>query len=109
NNKGDYNERKDLAPYAYDVLYLEYLDEETYAQVKKAAVHEKSGIIDVVYFLVLACYFVYFAFTIAATICNITLVFGELLLVCSSLWGCLAVFTGLMPILMIQYRKYKAL
>ena len=35
NNKGDEDERKDLKPYAYDVIYLEAMDEETY----KAVVH----------------------------------------------------------------------
>lgn len=35
NNKGDEDERKDLKPYAYDVIYIEAMDEETY----KAVVH----------------------------------------------------------------------
>ena len=34
-NKGDEDERKDLKPYAYDVIYIEAMDEETY----KAVVH----------------------------------------------------------------------
>ena len=35
NNKGDEDERKDLKPYAYDVIYLEAMDDETY----KAVIH----------------------------------------------------------------------
>lgn len=36
-NKGDENERTDLAPYAYDVIYLEQMDAETYKVVSQAA------------------------------------------------------------------------
>ena len=36
NNKGDEDERKDLKPYAYDVIYLEAMDEETYKDVVHA-------------------------------------------------------------------------
>ena len=41
NNKNDYNERKDLEPYGYDCLYLEYLDQEAYALVLEAAKKKK--------------------------------------------------------------------
>lgn len=36
-NKGDVDERTDLAPYAYDVIYIEQMDAETYKMVLKAA------------------------------------------------------------------------
>ncbi len=37
NNKGDKDERKDLKPYAYDVITTEAMDNETYLMVCKAA------------------------------------------------------------------------
>lgn len=37
NNKGDVDERKDLKPYAYDVITTETMDNETYEMVCKAA------------------------------------------------------------------------
>jgi hypothetical protein len=36
-NKGDVDERTDLKPYAYDVIYLEQMDAETYKMVSQAA------------------------------------------------------------------------
>lgn len=36
NNKGAEDERKDLKPYAYDVIYIEAMDEETYQAVVHA-------------------------------------------------------------------------
>lgn len=37
NNKGDVDEKKDMKPYAYDVIRTEAMDSETYEMVKKAA------------------------------------------------------------------------
>ncbi|MBQ9124927.1 MAG: hypothetical protein IJY14_04460 [Acholeplasmatales bacterium] len=47
-NKGDKDERTDLTPYAYDVIYLEVMDNETYQMVCKAAknnLRTKTGVI----------------------------------------------------------------
>ncbi|MBD5391147.1 hypothetical protein HDR67_03995 [bacterium] len=110
NNKGDYNERHDLAPYAYDVLYIEYLDEEAYTLVKQASVHEKSKLIDVFYIIGLSVYFVFLAFTLGVTAYLSTIYpFSDLILLCGTFWGILIVITLLLPIVLIQYRKYKAL
>ncbi|MDE7264375.1 MAG: hypothetical protein K2N64_06915 [Anaeroplasmataceae bacterium] len=111
NNKGDFNERKDLTPYAYDVLYLDYLDDEAYALVKQAAVHEKSRFIDVFYYSSIVVYFVFLALTIGATAyVSSTMAngFENSLMLCGALWGSLVLFTALLPILLIQYRKFKA-
>lgn len=110
NNKGDYNERTDLTPYAYDVLYLEYLDDEAYALVKQAAVHEKSKCIDVFYIIAMAIYFAFVALVLGVTIYFATKhPFSDILLLCGSLWGSLCIATIWFPILLIQYRKFKAL
>ncbi|MDE7105774.1 MAG: hypothetical protein K2O22_01255, partial [Anaeroplasmataceae bacterium] len=99
NNKNDYNERKDLAPYAYDCLFIEYLDDEGYALVKQAAVHEKSKFIDVFYYAAIVLYFIFLAVTLGFTIYYFTS--GQLLenviVLCNSLWGCLAIVTVLLP------------
>lgn len=110
NNKGDEFERKDMKPYAYDVVYLEYLDSEAYDLVKKAAVHEKSKGIDFCYYLNFVLYFVLLIFNIVAPIIFATKMpgFSNLVLLCSSLWGTQFIMTIFLPILMIQYRKFKA-
>lgn len=111
NNKGDYNERKDLTPYAYDVLYLDYLDEEAYSLVKQAAVHEKSSFIDIFYYSSIVLYFIFLVLTIGATIyVSSTMAngFENSLMLCGSLWGALVIYTVLLPVLLIQYRKFKA-
>ena len=43
NNKGADDERKDLKPYAYDVIYLEQMDEETYQAVCHAGKNNVSS------------------------------------------------------------------
>ncbi|MDE6241713.1 MAG: hypothetical protein K2M08_04740 [Anaeroplasmataceae bacterium] len=109
NNKNDYNERKDLTPYGYDCLYIEYLDEEAYELVKKAAVHEKSRFIDIFYYATIVFYFIYLALTLGLTIYYlIEQSFENVLILCAALWGGLATFTALIPIVLIQYRKFKA-
>ncbi|MDE7213877.1 MAG: hypothetical protein K2N42_04795, partial [Anaeroplasmataceae bacterium] len=106
----DYNERKDLTPYAYDCIYLEYLDEEAYHLVKQASVHEKSVLIDVFYWIAIVFYFVYLALTLGLTIYYIIeqQSLENLLILCGALWGGLGVYTGVLPLALIQYRKFKA-
>jgi len=43
NNKGDEDERKDMKPYAYDVIYFEQMDEETYKAVCHAGKNNVSS------------------------------------------------------------------
>lgn len=109
NNKNDANERKDLKPYAYDVIYLEYLDVEGFQLVKQAAVHEGSLLIHIFHYAAIVVYFVLLLVTLGATIYYSTVVeLYNVLIICSPLWGSLGVYTAVLPILMIQYRKYKA-
>ena len=110
NNKGDSNERKDLAPYAYDCIYLEYLDAEAYALVRKAAIHEKSRLIDIFYYGSIIAYI----FLLVLNIVNLVLClssgtgFSEFILLAGSVIGAQFIMTILLPILFMNYRKFKA-
>lgn len=110
-NKGDdESEKKDLSPYAYDVLELELLGAEEFEMVKKAATHEKSGLIDALY---KSAYVLYFLLAIVTIACVIALCITQagltsILLVCGPLFSALVTGTIILPILAIQYRKFKA-
>lgn len=109
NNKNDYNERKDLVPYAYDVLYIEYLDEEAYALVKQAAIYEKSTLIDIFYYTSLVFYLFFLGLNLGVSIYYLReQSFENVLLLCGALWGGLGVYTAILPVFLIQYRKFKA-
>lgn len=110
NNKGDSNERKDLAPYAYDCIYLEYLDSEAYELVRKAAIHEKTKLIDGFYYGSIVAYILLFIINIV----NLVLCFSsgtgfsEFILLAGSIIGAQFIMTILLSILLIHYRKFKA-
>lgn len=109
-NKGSEDERKDLTPYAYDVLYLELLDAETYEVVKQAHVHEKTKFIDCFVKIAIVGYFCLVALFLAVVI-HLAIIqsdFSSFILFCGSLIGCLIIATILLPLLLIQYRKFKA-
>jgi len=59
NNKGDVDEKKNMAPYAYDCIITEAMDEETYQMVLKAAKHNISVFVPA---LRITAYVVYLAF-----------------------------------------------
>lgn len=109
NNKGDVDERLDMEPYAYDVLYLEYLNNEDYEAVKKASVHEKGGLVNTFYILSFVAYFVLLGLILATVISLLItgFVFTSFCLVCGPIIGAFAVYTGLMPVIIMNYRKYK--
>lgn len=110
NNKGSEDERKDMKPYAYDVLYLEYLDSESYDVVKKAHVHEKSRLIDSLVYMAISFYFILLLMTICTIIYLILekAEYSSILLVAGSLMSGVVVSTILLPILLIKHRKFKA-
>ena len=64
NNKGDVDENKAMKPYAYDVLYLETVDEETYQILCKAAKNNLKSSFQILYKAAFICYFVAIAITI---------------------------------------------
>lgn len=110
NNKGDESEKKDMLPYAYDVLYLEQLDEEAYTLVKQAAVHENSKFIDKFVVLSVVLYFALLLFNVATIIYFLinNTDFINYILICGSLYSCQVIMTPLLPLLLMKYRKFKA-
>lgn len=110
NNKGDVDERKDLTPYAYDVIYLENLTAEEYELVKKAAVHEKSRMIDTLYVSSIVLYFVLLIIVIASILYLgiSTKDFNSVIYICGPLISMQALLTVILPMLMMKYRKFKA-
>ncbi len=109
-NKGSDDERNDLQPYAYDVIYLEYLTPEDYELVKKAHVHEKSLPINISYFVGLGVYFAYLVFmlwTIAVLSTN-GLESSQFIWLAGPIIGLFVIATILLPVLLIHYRRYKA-
>ena len=111
NNEGAEDERKDMAPYAYDVLYLEYLDAETYEKVKKAGIHETSHV-PTLYVASWVAYFTLLALNIAVLIYVIIqqggFDFTTYMLVAGSILGSTVISTCLLTLVSIKYHNYKA-
>ncbi len=110
NNEGAEDERKDMTPYAYDVLYLEYLDGETYEKVKKAGIHETSKV-PTLYVASWVAYFALIALNIAILIYTIIqpngFDFTTYMLVAGSSLGALVISTLLLTLVSIKYHNYK--
>lgn len=113
-NKGDENERVDLAPYAYDIIYLESMDAETYKMVSHAAkrnlptlvsrLYVASWVIYIVNALIALSMILYSIFTSQAPLINTLM---------SAIYTVLAninaavVATPLLALLSIKYKSYK--
>ena len=99
-----------MTPYAYDVLYLEYLDEETYEKVKKAGIHETSKV-PTLYVASWIAYFALIALNIAVIIFTIIqsngFDFTTYMLVAGAILGSLVVSTCLLTLVSIKYHNYK--
>jgi hypothetical protein len=122
NNKGDVDERPDLKPYAYDVIELDSMDEETYAHVYKSAKHNLSGLPDlfiklanVMYWVLIAVTFIIFTYVLIEGLKNnqfsIEALVSQLLnclYTIMPLVGSIAVATPLMVLANIKYNNYKA-
>lgn len=115
-NKGDVDERKDLKPYAYDVIYLEIMDNETFQMVAKAAKNNISNKISFAYKSSLVMYFILIVFTIGYFIFNLitqsssgfsTALFSALFYG-ASYFTAIVITTPLIVLMMIKYKKYKA-
>ena len=111
NNEGAEDERKDMAPYAYDVLYLEYLDAETYEKVKKAGIHETSHV-PTLYVASWVAYFLLIALNIGVLLYTIIMStpfeMTTYMLVAGAILGSLVVSTCLLTLVSIKYHNYKA-
>ena len=110
NNEGSEDENKEMTPYAYDVLYLEYLDEETFEKVKKAGIHETSHV-PTLYVASWVAYFVLLALNIAVLIFTIIASngfdFTTYMIVAGSILGAQVVATLLLTLVSIKYHNYK--
>lgn len=116
NNKGDADERKDMKPYAYDVIYLEAMDNETFEMVAKAAKNNLRTKVSFVYKASIVMYFIYIALVVVNSIYIFfqTISSGVLAALTSVLYNEDVYFTGLiistilLVLAMIKYKKYKA-
>ena len=116
-NKGDSDgERKDLAPYAYDVLYTDRMDEETYQMVLKAAKNNYRNAITILYKTSVVLYFVLIAVWLFELIFNfvnyvsngVFMAFGMSLFYAATFFVGIVIATPLLALLSIKYKKYKA-
>ena len=122
NNKGDVDERPDLKPYAFDVIEIESMDEETYNHVFKSAKHNLSGLPDffiklanVMYWVLIAVTVIIFAYVLIEGLKNtpfsIEVLVSQLLnglYTIMTLVGSIAIATPLMVLANIKYNNYKA-
>ncbi len=115
NNKGDVDEDKTMKPYAYDCIYTELMDEETYQAVCQAAKNNLSSKVKVLYnasfivfFVMLAITFFIFTYNIITASAN-----GFLSAIASAFYYTVTYFaidTIMLPLLVlisIKYKKYK--
>ncbi len=117
-NKGDVDERKDLKPYAYDVIFLEIMDNETYEMVSKAAKNNIHNIVGFAYVSSFVLYFAHIIITLSMFIYNLiansTQKVSFLNNLLSSVSSVVVYFISiiiaapLLVLMMIKYRKYKA-
>ena len=110
NNEGSEDEDKNMTPYAYDVLFLEYLDEETYEKVQKAGIRETSNV-PTLYVASLVGYFALVAINIAILIFSFIqeggFSFTTYMLVGGPCLAGLVISTCLLTLVSIKYHNYK--
>lgn len=117
NNKGDVDERKDLKPYAYDVIYIENMDNETYQMVCKAATNNLRTTLSVAYKASIILYFIHVAVTIIISIYTFITysmngnkffysLFNTIFNLGTYYIGVILA-TPLLVLIMIKYRKYR--
>ena len=98
-----------MAPYAYDVITLEYMDNETYEAVCHAAKNNLSNPISILYKASFIVYFVYVLFTLGVTIYNmIDSNFATAMFACGALIAGAIIVLPLLALLAIKYKNYKA-
>lgn len=114
-NKGE-DDVKEVKPYGYKVLYIESMDDETYALVLKAAKNNIKNGVSRMYKAAFVLYFVLMALTVINMIYIFiqTLESGVMTALASIIYNCGIYFVGILlaTILlvpaMIRYKKYKA-
>ncbi len=108
-------EKKDVAPYGYDVIYIELMDNETYDMVMRAARNNLTNAVTVIYRASYVCYFALIALTVYVFLFNLityansgfsTALSSSLFYSASYIAGCVLA-TGLQTLVSIKYKKYK--
>lgn len=115
NNKGDVDENKAMAPYAYDMIIVEAMDDETYQMVCKAAKNNISNKVKVLYFASFICYFVFIGLTLINLVnmliltadSNFQSILATVFDYCGVYFLGILLATPLLVLISIKYRKYK--
>lgn len=115
NNKGDVDENKSMKPYAYDCIFVETMDDETYEAVCRAAKNNLSSSVKVLYRASFITFFVMLALTAFVFIYNLINASsnGFMNALASSLFYTATYFlidVVMLPLLVlisIKYKKYK--
>lgn len=117
-NKGDEDEVKGMKPYAYDVIEIESMDEETYQAVIKAAAHNLSDAPRLFYKAGFITFFVLLGITVLFFIINMIYYsnqsvtgFNLITVSLSSISALLGFDACMVPLLCvasIQYKKYES-
>lgn len=116
NNKGDDSAKQDVKPYGYDVVELELMDEQTFAEVMKAANNNLHPVIGklyvtawVLYMLEIVCFIVLFLYALIASIdggAKGAAIFQALNYTEGLLAG-IVISTPLLVLMKVKYDKYK--
>ena len=118
-DKADLENKKELAPYAYDCIVTNAMDEETYQLVLGAAKHNLNNGIKAFYITSIVCYAIYLLITFIAVIFTNIYIFdvskpnnfaSYVAMFCYQNGSILAgtvISTILMALLSIKYKKYK--
>ncbi len=120
-NKGDADERKDLKPYAYDVIAIEQMDNEAYVMVCKAAKNNLKSSVRLAYRFSIVFYIINVVVAACIVLYNIFQGIGNgvedfkafINLIFSTFYYSGTYITGvlvaspLIALMMIKYKKYK--
>ena len=114
--KGD-DEKKNMTPYGYDVLYVELMDNETYDMVMHAAKNNLTNSVTVLYRSSFVCFFIFLAITLFVFVYNLIVIAetGTFLNALASAFfysatflGVDCILLGLLTLVSIKYKKYKS-
>lgn len=116
NNKGDKDENVDMKPYAYSVIYLDTMDDETFEMVKKAGKNNSSTIVSIMYKTAFISYIIYALWSLFVFICIFvdSFVGGTFrdaytysILYAGTPLGLSIAMIPLLVVMTIKYKKYK--
>lgn len=115
NNKGDEDENKSMKPYAYDCIFIESMDDETYEAVCSAAKNNLSSSVKVLYRASFITFFVMLAITlflfvyylISASSNGFMVAFTNSLYYTSTYFAIDVIMLPILVLVSIKYKKYK--